>query len=156
MDRLTVCQTDKGKYSVRPIEWEGIWDKNGRIQENGLKHTAIFSEKEDAEFFAKSKNAEERGKLLILPCKVNDRVHSFYESDIEGCFERGMEVEEILEEMCEERRVTGFYIRNDGLWIVLNGGIFNPDIEIPFEEFGKTVFLTEQEVKEALEGMKNE
>lgn len=156
MGKLTVYQTDKGYYSVRPIDWECEIDKYGRIVQNGWNHTGIFSEKEDANFFCKTKNSEEQGKLLILPCKVNDRVHSFYESDIEGCFERGMEVEKILQEMCEERRVIGFDVRGDGLWILLNGGLFNPDIRIPIEEFGKTVFLTEQEAKEALEGMKNE
>lgn len=102
------------------------------------------------------KKMEEQGKLMILPCNVNDRVHTFYESDIEYCFEKGMEVGEILEEMCEERRVIGFDVRDDGLWILLNGGIFNPDIRIPIEEIGKTVFLTKHEAKEALEVMRNE
>lgn len=99
---------------------------------------------------------EEQGKLLILPCNVNDRIHTFYNSDIEWCFEVGMNIEEILEDMCEERRVTGFDVRDDGLWIILNGGIFNPDDRIPAEEFGKTVFLTKQEEIEALERMKGE
>lgn len=75
MERLTVFQTDKGRYSVRPIDWEGIWDKQGRIQETGIHHIAIFDEKEEAEFFAKTKDMEEQGKLLILPCKLGDTVH---------------------------------------------------------------------------------
>lgn len=64
MGELAVFKTNKGRYSVRPIEWEGIWDKYGRIQETGLNHIAIFSEKEDAEFFVKSKEAEEQGKYI--------------------------------------------------------------------------------------------
>lgn len=99
---------------------------------------------------------EEQGKLVILPCNVNDRIHTFYNSDIEWCFEVGMNIEEIMEDMCEERRVTGFDVRDDGLWIILNGGIFNPDDRIPAEEFGKTVFMTEQEAHETLEIMKGE
>lgn len=99
---------------------------------------------------------EEQEKLVILPCNVSDRIHTFYKSDIEWCFEVGMNIEEILEDICEERRVTGFDVRDDGLWIILNGGIFNPDNRIPAEEFGKTVFLTKQEEIEALERMKGE
>lgn len=111
---------------------------------------------EDVEKWKKWKEAEEQGKMMILPCNVNDRIYTFYESNIEYCFEKGMEVDEIMEEICDKKRVTGFYLRDDGLWILLNGGIFSPDYRIPAEEFGKTVFLTEQEEKEALEGMKND
>lgn len=58
MERLTVFLTNKGRYSVRPIGWAGIWDKYGRIQESGFNHIGIFSEKKDAEFFVKMKNLE--------------------------------------------------------------------------------------------------
>lgn len=75
MNRFIIYKTDHGRYSVRPIDWEGIWDKYGRIQENGLNHIAIFSDKEDAEFFVKAKEADEQGKMLILPCKPGDTVY---------------------------------------------------------------------------------
>lgn len=149
MDRLT--QEQSAGYDLKALNGQYCNNYCDEQSAATCRNCAIY---QAIQKLAHYEDIEERGKLLILPCNVNDRVHSFYESDIEACFEIGMEVEEILEEMCEERRVTGFYIRNDGLWIVLNGGIFNPDTEIPFEEFGKTVFLTEQEAKEALEGMK--
>lgn len=127
MERLTVFRTDKGRYSVRPIDFEGIWDKQGRIQEKGFNHTGIFQEREDAEFFARTKNLEEEGKLLKLPCKPGDTVYI-----CKGIATFG--------EIGDKSKVT---YRVDKLkfdyWM------------IPY--FGKNVFLTEQEAKEALERM---
>lgn len=131
MERYTVFKTDKERYSVRPIDWEGIWYKKGRIKENGLNHTGIFAEKEDAEFFAKSKNAEEQGKLMILPCKPGDALYTIYQ-DENCCFVEKMIITEVTNKrvLCENQ-----------YWY-------------SYSKFGKTVFLTEKEVKKALEGMK--
>lgn len=149
MERLTVYKTDKGRYSVRPIEWEGIWDKNGRIQENGLKHTAIFSEKEDAEFFAKSKNAEEQGKLLILPCKPGDTAYVI--SNYSNCRKSDCEIIKAV--------VTTVRLKSDGKTVCFScRGKWknkNPYIgNFTSNSVGKTVFMTEQEANDALEGMK--
>ena len=75
IERLTVFETDKGHFAVRHIEWAGIWGDNGKIQECGLRHTAIFATKEDAEWYANTKNSEEQGLMLMLPCKVGDIVY---------------------------------------------------------------------------------
>lgn len=83
VDQLTIYQTDKGRYSVRPINWEGIWDKQGRIREIGLNHIAIFDEKEDAEFFVRTKNLKEQGKLFGLPCKPGDTVYVLYKEQVQ-------------------------------------------------------------------------
>lgn len=111
---------------------------------------------EVASLLEKYENMEEKGKLFKLPCALNDRVHTFYSYDIEWCFENGMNIEEILEKVCKEKRVYAFDIRYDGVWIVVNGDWLRPDIRIPIEEFGKTVFFTKQEEIEALERMKGE
>lgn len=58
MKQLIICKTDKGRYAVRPVTWEGIWTKDGKIRED-MNHTAIFSEKADAEKFVEWKRAEE-------------------------------------------------------------------------------------------------
>lgn len=120
MERLTVCLTDKGRYSVRPIDWEGIWDKAGRIQEAGFNHIGIFAEKEDAEFFAKTKKLEEDGKLLALPCKPGDTVYVLRKS-------------------------------RDGLKVDKKEFMYGM-----LGMIGGTVFLTEKEALEALEGIKHE
>ena len=138
MNRLTVFQTDKGRYSVRPIDWEGIWDKQGRIQESGIHHIAIFEEKEEAEFFAKTKNMEEQGKLLILPCKLGDTVYHITYFGI---------IEEVVINVIHITKNSYIYF---GLTIKGHEGRI---IEFSDEQFGKTVFLTEQEVYEALAEM---
>lgn len=50
---LIACQTDKGRFAVRPISWAGIFDIHGNIKEEGLNHTAIFMDEEDAQWYAK-------------------------------------------------------------------------------------------------------
>lgn len=143
MDRYTVYETDNGRYSVRPIDWEGIWDKKGRIQENGLNHTGIFPEKEDAEFFCKAKNAEEQGKLLILPCKPGDILY---------------------ETQFNKRKWEIFPFKVNYFEVMKSHG--KTRIEIHFEgtqgyalcdkngNLDEGWYLTEQEANEALEGMK--
>ena len=63
MEQLVVYKTDRGKYAVRPINWVGIWNEKGQIQES-LNHLALFIEKEDAEKFIEWKMLEEQNKLL--------------------------------------------------------------------------------------------
>ena len=48
MDKLIICETDRGRYAVRPMSWAGIWNEKGKIQES-LNHLALFIEEEDAE-----------------------------------------------------------------------------------------------------------
>lgn len=76
MDKLIICETDKGRYAVRPMNWAGIWNEKGQIKES-LNHLALFIKKEDAEKFVEWKNAEEQNRLLKLPCAVGDTVYSF-------------------------------------------------------------------------------
>ena len=51
MDKLTACETDRGRYAVRPMNWAGIWNEKRQIQES-LHHLELFIEKEYAEKFA--------------------------------------------------------------------------------------------------------
>jgi len=48
-EQMVISLTDKGHWSIRPITWAGIWDKEGRIKETGINHFAITHSKEDAE-----------------------------------------------------------------------------------------------------------
>ena len=95
---------------------------------------------------AKLEDMEEQSKLLILPCKLGDVLYT-------------------------NMRVQGWYMRSSRApyevkvaFIGINGknNFFNVVYEnqnmwqFEFSDIGKTVFLTEQEAKEALEGMKND
>ena len=63
MDKLIICETDRGRYAVRPMSWAGIWNEKGQIQES-LNHLALFIEKEDAEKFV------EWNKRIL--CRLNE------------------------------------------------------------------------------------
>jgi hypothetical protein len=144
MERLIVYETDKGNYAVRPEQWAGIIDKNGKIKECGLNHIAIFHYKKDAEWYADAKNAEEQGLLLRLPCKDGDTayyVHREYLEDIDKWINAIDEVE-----------VDSF---------VININIFaNVSLYVCGERFGKTLtpyktlFFTKEEAEQALAKMK--
>lgn len=75
MEKLIICETDRGRYAVRPMSWAGIWNEKGQIQES-LNHLALFIEKKDAEKFVEWKEAEEQGCLLKFPCAVGDTVYT--------------------------------------------------------------------------------
>lgn len=81
MDQLIIYKTDKKRYAVRPINWAGVWNEKGQINEN-LNHLAIFTEKEEAEKFVEWKSAEEQNRLLKLPVAVGDIVYWLYGTEI--------------------------------------------------------------------------
>lgn len=58
-------ETNKNRFAVRPAEMAGIW-KDGKIRDD-IRHTAVFEELVDAEWFIKYKSLDERGLLLELP-----------------------------------------------------------------------------------------
>lgn len=51
MLNLMVCQTDKGRWAVRPLNAAGIW-KDNKISETECKHIAIFESEEEARIYA--------------------------------------------------------------------------------------------------------
>lgn len=142
MDRLIICKTDYGRYAVRPDYWDGIWDEKGMIRDD-INHTAIFSDKEDAEFFVKAKEAEEKGKMLMLPCKPGDTVWLLHQT-IQDKFDKKYSITKMTV-------VEQIGNKLNPVWFVIDGpygrASFFPS------SIGKTVFLTEQEAKKALEGM---
>lgn len=150
MERLTICETDRGRYAVRPMSWAGIWNEKGQIKE-ALNHLALFIEKEDAEKFVEWKETEEQGKLLKLPCAnwmeiVFGNQEVFWGVDMDYMKNP---IREITVDNSE--RMTWY----DG-WqtTVLKGADENGlDWEFSPEEVGKTVFLTKSAAEKALEEM---
>ena len=94
---------------------------------------------------------EEQGKLLILPCKPGDKVYAI-KKRFSVC-KYGRRWDSNCEEGCPYDNYSGcdskseYYIEIQVMNTVIN-------IIIMMNKLGKTVFLTEQEAKEALEGMK--
>ena len=136
--------------SVREItpEAEYAIDKhaNNLIQ----KLNELITKTDEKNELQRYKDAEEKGLLLRLPCKVGDTVYRIvdrgylkdtcetdcYSCDI-LCPYEGREYERVIE------------IKP---WKMAN----IPMIANAMEKLGKTVFLTREEAEKALEGMKNE
>ena len=142
MSRLIVCETDKGNYAVRPLSWAGIWDSDGRIRECGLNHTAVFHCKKDAEWYANMKDAEEQGRLIVLPCKVGDVVYFPIFDYHDSAIITGITINE--SGICFEWAQYEYGVDITELW---DDGYFD------YDDIGKTVFLTKAEAEAALEKM---
>lgn len=89
-------------------------------------------------------DAEEQGRLIVLPCKVRDNVYLLWSCGKHGKSVSEMVVKHIdidlmpdIEFACRKEKGTGSY------WF------FKP------KDIGKTVFLTREEAEKALEGMNN-
>lgn len=108
---------------------------------------------------AQYEDMEEQGLLLKLPCKIGDTVK------LKGCceilcsfkdcpFEDSCEFDECNNGNEREFTTTVESIYNEGTeWYVTLKYIAFP---IPIIDFGRTIFLTEQEAQAALEKMKGE
>lgn len=129
MDKLIICETDRGRYAVRPMSWAGIWNEKGQIQES-LNHFALFMEKEYAEKFVEWKEAEEQNKPLNFLCAVGDTVYTIY-SDEDGPFIREAKIEEVS----------------------IHHRIWVDSMYFDYDDFGKTVFLTRKEAEDRLAEM---
>ena len=139
LDKIIVCETDKGNYAVRPLNWAGYWDKDGKIKESGLNHIAVFHYKEDAEWYAETKNSEEQGLLLRLPCKIGDSLYQPIRNAI------------------NEYKVIGIcYDIEKNKWlfeVAYQSGLEWYKTVCEFKAIGKTVFLTKEEAEQALKQM---
>lgn len=142
MEHLAVFETDKGHFAVRPMEWAGIWNADGKIQECGLRHTAIFATKEDAEWYANMKNSDEQGLLLRLPCKVGDTVYYISEGFIEPCTVEVIFLADYIDKDGNKSYMAEIHFDREDCPYV--------STEIYFTDIGKTVFLAQDEAEEAL------
>ena len=118
---------------------------NNHMSKTNYTMGAMLSEIEDVrqeacERYCDLKQAEQDGRLLVLPCKVGDKVYANTRSKVSS-FE-----------------VKGFFIRRDGdifvRWNLLDG-IYGPHRMDGFtpDKIGKTVFLTRAEADAAMKGV---
>lgn len=97
------------------------------------------SEVERLDKLAAYEDAEEQGRLVVLPCKVGDTVY-FLQSCLNNYFVNYGSIIAF--------HVYGFYVTVE----VNTRDAFNPFITLDVSAFGKTVFLTREEAEAALKG----
>lgn len=95
----------------------------------------------DADRLRELAEADKDGRVVVLPCEVGDTVYMI---------ERIFDIDNGLRDEICARKVIGHGGNNlNKLWLIGSGGICNVSIFV--SEFGKTVFLTHEEAKKALE-----
>lgn len=116
-------------------------DHKGVRAENPEKSLILTDE--DAEKWLRWKESEAAGKLINLPCKPGDTVYTNFA--VTGWYMR-------KEKMPYKAKVVFVGISEDPFFNVVyeEGKMW----QFKFSDIGKTVFLTEQEAKEALESMR--
>ena len=86
--------------------------------------------------------ADKDGRLVVLPCKVGDTVYEVTSRKT------------ISEYRVKAIRVELFCTFIE--WDIVAGFVDKSIFGVPVDEIGKTVFLTREEAKKALEATKNE
>lgn len=116
-----------------------------RLTEKTDSNYTLISTEENATTNAIQKlgryeDLEEQGTLLIIPCKVNDVV--YYIADIFGYKNKVLRC-----------TVDEYLISSSGIFMVLNVEedwcYLKCFREVSIEEFGKTIFLTNEETEQA-------
>ena len=100
--------------------------------DNGIVMTENAWLRDVLQKLAAYEDAEERGLLVRMPCKVGDVVYRIHTKD-----------------HVEKHRVIAFHVCASGLWFWDENGR-----ETPVETIGKTVFLTREEAEAELKGDK--
>lgn len=91
---------------------------------------------ESVDFYKKCESLEKQGRLIKLPCKVGDVVYVTEPT--------------LVEAMCIRIQLDGY---RNGIWI--NTKEYPCDsLWIPFDDFGKTVFLTKSEAEAKLKELR--
>lgn len=85
--------------------------------------------------------ADKDGRLVVLPCKVGDRLYEV----------TGRKTISVYEVRAIRVELFGLFIE----WDIVEGFVWQSLSGINAGEIGKTVFLTREEAEKALEAMKN-
>ncbi len=99
---------------------------------------AIVLTNEDADRWSEYKSAEEQGLLLRLPCKVGDIIYEVH----------------LLTGKITERKINSIVVCNcPDLTIMYKSGYDYSNVQ---DDFGKTVFLTQEEAEQKLKEMERD
>lgn len=152
------------EYEDMEESLEKVYGKCDELLETAVNHLVMHKDldigepaksilltDEDAEKWEKWKNAEEQCKMMMLPCMTGDTVYELCKCD-DGIYRIYPMVVKSLSYYGQIRKdkngnvcVWNIYAESDYTYMYKS-----------FYDFGKTVFLTEQEAEKVLEGLKNE
>ena len=128
MDRLTYKHDDK--WCINGVSGKLVSDKHANYWGEAINRLAEYE------------NAEEQGRLVTLPCKVGDSYFTYSW----GC--HGSNDDCFKQDDCDECPHLLLEIRECKFKNIVH--ILNAE-----EEFGKTIFLTREEIEAAIRGENN-
>ena len=145
MERLTqrlrtgevlMASENEGKYTEQ--EWISVLqDRLAAYEDTGLTPEEITAMQHTLDEYHKVADpllrAQADGRLVVLPCKVGDKLYRVFAGEI-----------------FEHRVGSMRYLAIQGRWDI-DTTPFCPYVE---SSIGKTIFLTREEAEKALEGMK--
>lgn len=154
MERLTIRNSDGSVSQPTDLKWAEALDRLAAYEDTHMMPSDVTSMRMDMAIIAALFNgvdvdrmkelaeADKNGRLVVLPCKVGDRLYEVTGRKTISVYKvRSIRVE-LFSLFIEWDIVEGF------VWQSLSG--------INAGEIGKTVFLTREEAEEALEAMKDE
>lgn len=103
---------------------------------------AFSADTSKAERIRELLKADKDGRLVVLPCKVGDRLYEV----------TGRKTISVYEVRAIRVELFGLFIE----WDIVEGFVWQSLSGINAGEIGKTVFLTREEAEKALEAMKDE
>lgn len=118
---------------LTPVEIKSMQEEHFSGLEMAKLHSALMELK-------KYQEADKDGRLVVLPCKVGDRLYEV----------TGRKTISVYEVRAIRVELFGLFIE----WDIVEGFVWQSLAGINAGEIGKTVFLTREEAEEALEAMK--
>lgn len=120
---------------LTPVEIKSMQEEHFSGLEMAKLHSALMELK-------KYQEADKDGRLVVLPCKVGDRLYEV----------TGRKTISVYKVRAIRVELFGLFIERD----IVEGFVWQSLAGINAGEIGKTVFLTREEAGKALEAMKDE
>ena len=118
---------------LTPVEIKSMQEEHFSGLEMAKLHSALMELK-------KYQEADKDGRLVVLPCKVGDRLYEV----------TGRKTISVYEVRAIRVELFGLFIE----WDIVEGFVWQSLAGINAGEIGKTVFLTREEAEKVLEAMK--
>lgn len=134
-DRLVERLAAYEDTGLTPVEIKSMQEEHFSGLEMAKLHSALMELK-------KYQEADKDGRLVVLPCKVGDRLYEV----------TGRKTISVYKVRAIRVELFGLFIERD----IVEGFVWQSLAGINAGEIGKTVFLTREEAEKALEAMKDE
>lgn len=158
MERMTIRNSDGSVSQPTDLKWAEALDRLAAYEDTGLtpERCAEFAradaegryivmrdaKQEGVARLRELAEADKDGRLVVLPCKVGDRLYEV----------TGRKTISVYRVKAIRVELFGLFIE----WDIVEGFVWQSLAGINAGEIGKTVFLTREEAEKVLEAMKDE